>query len=179
MGAMKKRRVLLALIVFALLPAAPAAARSAARRPPRAVRAAPRSATRRAPAAAAPVADAQPRLLGLINRDRAAAGLAPLQADGGARGFADRWSRQMAQAGGLSHNHEYLNVGSLQRLHATLAGENVAVGSSSLEQIHRLFMQSPQHRANVLHPDFRLVGLAAVRTPAGLLYVTEDFLRRE
>jgi uncharacterized protein YkwD len=178
MGAMKKRRVLLALIVLALLPAAPAAARSAGRRPPRAVRAAPRSATRRAPAAAA-VADAQPRLLGLINRDRAAAGLAPLQADGGARGFADRWSRQMAQAGGLSHNHEYLNVGSLQRLHATLAGENVAVGSSSLEQIHRLFMQSPQHRANVLHPDFRLVGVAAVRTPAGLVYVTEDFLRRE
>jgi uncharacterized protein YkwD len=122
------------------------------------------------------VGDAQSRLLALINRDRAAAGLGALQASAAARGVADGWSRQMAEAGALSHNHGYLNAASLQRFHAVLAGENVAVGST-LDGVHRVFMQSPQHRANILDPQFRLVGVAAVRTAAGLVYVTEDFLR--
>ena len=82
----------------------------------------------------------------------------------------------MAQAGGLSHNGGYLTVATLQRLGASGAGENVASGPS-LEHIHQVLMQSPHHRANLLDPGFRLVGVAAVRTAAGMIYVTEDFLR--
>jgi uncharacterized protein YkwD len=164
---MKSRRILLALTVMATLPAAPAAAGTGHG-----------NAVRRPPSGATVVADAQARIVDLINRDRAAAGLAPLRGDAVVRGVADRWSRQMALAGGLRHNGDYLSVASLERFHGTLAGENVAVGSS-LEQLHRLFMQSAPHRANVLHPGYQLVGVAAIRAPGGLLYVTEDFLRRE
>jgi uncharacterized protein YkwD len=119
----------------------------------------------------------QAAIVKLINRERVAAGLVPLRVDAAVSRVADRWSRQMASAGRLAHNEQYLSVASLKRLRGTRAGENVAV-ASSLEQIHRLFMQSAPHRGNVLQPDYRLVGVAAVRNPDGLLYVTEDFLRR-
>ncbi|MDQ1488811.1 MAG: hypothetical protein QOD57_1809 [Actinomycetota bacterium] len=164
---MQTRRVLLALTVMAMLPTAPAAART--RAGSRAVR---------PPPGATVVADPPARIVDLINRDRAAAGLAPLRGDAGVRGVADRWSRQMALAGGLQHNHGYLCRAALERFGAAGVGENVAVGSS-LEEIHRHLMQSAPHRANVLDPGYQLVGVGAVRTPGGLLYVTEDFLRRE
>jgi uncharacterized protein YkwD len=120
--------------------------------------------------------DVQASLIKLINRDRAAAGLAPLRPHPGAQRIAALWSRQMAAAGGLSHNGGYLSAATLQRLRATKVGENVAV-AASVEQIHTLFMQSPLHRANILHPDFRQVGIAAFRLPNGRMYVTEDFLQ--
>jgi uncharacterized protein YkwD len=118
------------------------------------------------------------RIVGLINRDRAAAGLVPLRIDPAAGGVADGWSRQMARAAAISHNGQFLSPASLARFDARIVGENVAVGGT-IDQIHQLLMASPPHRRNILHPDFRLVGVAAVRTPAGRVYLTEDFLTRQ
>ena len=125
----------------------------------------------------ATVRDAAPRMLELINRERAAAGLAGLALDEEVTAIAVRWSREMALAGRLSHNDDYLSAESMDRLDATTVGENVAF-ADSLDHIHALLMDSPPHRANILNPDFRLVGVGAVRSPAGELYLTEDFLTR-
>jgi len=122
--------------------------------------------------------DVEARIVKLINRERVAAGLVRLRVDAAARSVADHWSRQMAVAGGIGHNGEYLSPNSLERFHASLVGENVAVGDS-VNQIHQLFMESAPHRANVLHPDYRLVGVAAIRSPSGRIYLTEDFLTRQ
>src|SRR5262245_28275006 len=120
------------------------------------------------------VREAPARIMTLINRDRAAAGLTPLGNHPAAQRIADGWSRQMAAAGQLAHNDRFLSLRSLAQLRATMVGENVAV-AGSLERIHQLFMDSPPHRRNILQPDFRLVGIAAVRTSDGRIYLTEDF----
>ena len=123
------------------------------------------------------VADAATRTLELINRERASAGLAALTLDGEVNPIAADWSGKMAADGTLSHNKDYLSEDSMRRLDATRLGENVAY-ADSVEEIHRLFMDSPPHRANILHSDFRQIGIAAVRTGDGLIYLTEDFLTR-
>ena len=39
------------------------------------------------------------------------------------------------------------------------AGENLAKGQESAEAIHRALMQSPTHRANVVSPNYRFLGV--------------------
>jgi len=163
---MEPRRVLVALTVVVVLVVPSGAARAGDGSRDRRVRSGP-----------AVLPDAQGRIVELINRERVAVGLARLRVDEAARRVAERWSRQLALEGGLRHNERYLSPDSLERLHATMVGENVAVGDS-LDHLHQLFMASPPHRGNVLQPDYTLVGVAAVRTPTGRIYLTEDFLTR-
>ena len=127
----------------------------------------------------APTTDsnAAPRILELINRERAAAGLTSLTLDEEVTEIALGWSGKMARADRLSHNKAYLSPESLDRLNAATVGENVAF-ADSVDEIHSLLMESPPHRANILNADFRQVGVGAVRSPAGELYLTEDFLTR-
>lgn len=123
------------------------------------------------------VADVAPRILELINRERAQAGLASLALDGEVTEIALRWSREMALAGRIGHNDAYFTSESMSRLNASTVGENVAF-ASSVDEIHSLLMESPPHRANILSPKYRLVGVGAVRTSTGDVYLTEDFLTR-
>jgi uncharacterized protein YkwD len=124
-----------------------------------------------------PVPEAAARTLELVNRERASAGLTALTLDDEAARIAADWSPRMAADGALSHNRDYLSEASLRRLDATLLGENVAF-AESLEEIHGLFMKSAPHRANILKADFRQIGIAAVRTASGSIYLTQDFLTR-
>lgn len=125
-----------------------------------------------------PVPEAAPRMAELVNRERTAAGLAPLGADDEVAAIAARWAGAMAAAGEISHNHDYLSDESLRRLNASRLGENVAV-ADSVDEIHRLFMASTPHRDNILKPEFRLLGVGAVRATDGNLYLTEDFVTRQ
>jgi uncharacterized protein YkwD len=113
------------------------------------------------------------RLLELINRDRTAAGLAPLALRNDLGGIAAWFSGRLAQEGGLRHNQGFLSAPSLARLGATKLGENVAVDQSP-ESAHRQFMASSHHRANILDPDFGRVGIS-VFAAGGSIYVVEDF----
>ncbi|MEW6475320.1 MAG: CAP domain-containing protein [Actinomycetota bacterium] len=123
------------------------------------------------------VPEAASRSLELINRERAAAGLPSLALDHEVNGIAAGWSRKLASDGRLSHNDDYLSQESMRRLDATIVGENVAY-SDTVDSTHELFMQSPPHRRNILHPDYRLVGIAAVRAVDGQIYLTQNFLTR-
>lgn len=125
----------------------------------------------------ASVPEAGPRLLELVNRERAAAGLTALQAAGDAAGIAQDWSGRMARAEKLSHNDDYFTPASMDRLDAVRVGENVAF-ADTVDEIHDMFMDSPPHRKNILNPEFREVGFGAARMSGGQLYVTEDFLTR-
>jgi uncharacterized protein YkwD len=68
---------------------------------------------------------------------------------------------------------------------APLIGENLAWGVGRLSRarsIVRMWLASPGHRANLLDPGFRLVGVGAVRGNFGghpdALMVTTDFAGR-
>lgn len=52
-------------------------------------------------------------------------------------------------------------------------GENVGVGAT-VDSLHRAFMASPPHRANILYPTFRHVGIGVVES-SGRMWVTVLF----
>jgi len=54
-----------------------------------------------------------------------------------------------------------------------LLGENVGVGNT-VDSLHQAFMGSPAHRANVMHSEFRYVGVG-VATVGGRMWVTVIF----
>jgi len=61
--------------------------------------------------------------------------------------------------------------------HLRLAGENIAFGFDTGWQTVRAWMRSPAHRANILKPGYRLIGLGAARGADGLWYVSQVFGR--
>ncbi len=109
--------------------------------------------------------------LGLINAERADAGLGALTPDPDLASVAQAWSAEMASSGRLAHNpnlRDQVEPG-WQRL-----AENVGTGSS-VEMLHDSFMASAGHRRNVLG-DFDRVGVGVVEAE-GRLWVTVDFLQ--
>jgi len=121
---------------------------------------------------------AEQQLLDFANKARAQAGAPALTLDAGlceaARGHAEAMfaSRQLS--------HQFAGEPSLpQRLgsamHTNLdqEGENVALDMDA-EDGHKHLMLSPPHRANLLNPDYNVIGLGVVRS-GDRLYIVQDF----
>ena len=111
-------------------------------------------------------ADGERRMLELINRDRAAQGLRPLEMDPELRTVARAHSTEMFRLSYFAHESPRTG-GPEDRLGAAdvsymVAGENLAY-QPSVEVAHRELMKSPSHRRNILSPLFRRVGIGAVR----------------
>jgi uncharacterized protein YkwD len=87
--------------------------------------------------------------------------------------LARKHSKRMAAAENLFHTSNpvsyYLRGRSWSRW-----GENVGMTSGTVRDVHKAFMHSPGHRANVLNGAFRKVAIGTVRRD-GLLYVTVFF----
>ena len=59
------------------------------------------------------------------------------------------------------------------------AGENIAyAGGGNADSIHRMWMASPGHRANILNPQFTHVGIGATTDSRGQLWMAQVFIRR-
>jgi hypothetical protein len=83
---------------------------------------------------------------------------------------ARRHSQEMAAKQSLYHNKNLgTEVGNWQ-----VVGENVGDGGS-VDSLHTAFMNSPEHRANILAKDYTQVGIGTVRDSNGVLWVTEVF----
>jgi uncharacterized protein YkwD len=54
-------------------------------------------------------------------------------------------------------------------------GENVGVTSGTVSDLQQAFMQSPDHRTNILNRGFRRVALGTYRDADGFLWVTVFF----
>jgi uncharacterized protein YkwD len=123
-------------------------------------------------------AEAEHRLLELVNRDRAKAGLAPLRKDEGLTQAAREHGAAMAAQKKLSHQFSG-EPNLVHRLAANTktrldqAGENVAF-AGSVDQAQDNLMHSPPHRANLLNANYNVAGFSVVRS-GSLLYVTQDF----
>lgn len=130
------------------------------------------------------VADALPRpdleeeMLGLVNQERARAGLAPLEADPELVQVARAHSADMYARGYFSHfTPEGLSP--FDRIQVAgvpyrTAGENLA-HASTLSIAHNGLMNSPGHRENILRPEFGRVGIGILDGgPRGLM-ITQNF----
>lgn len=109
-----------------------------------------------------------------INNSRVAAGKARLKLDPELGKVARVHARKMARQGTIFHQSSSQLGGRVTRWSSL--GENVGVGST-VRSLHRAFMNSPAHKANILYSAFRNVGTGTVRKN-GRLYVTVVFESR-
>jgi uncharacterized protein YkwD len=102
------------------------------------------------------------RLFGrLMNAARENAGLPRLSLDPEASKVARKHSREMVEKKLLHHTPSSRLVRRVTRWE--ILGENVGVGST-VDSLHRAFMDSAPHRANVLYSKFRHVGVGVTRS---------------
>ena len=121
--------------------------------------------------------DYSSRLVTLINQARAEHGLRALTVAGGTSTVATNWAGHMAGQQALSHNP---NLASQLESHGspnwTTYAENVAAGSTdSADAMFQDYMNSPEHRANILTAAFRYVGVGTVFS-GGFAWNTLDFV---
>ena len=53
--------------------------------------------------------------------------------------------------------------------------ENIAMGQRNSEQAMLSWMRSPGHRANILNPRYRSIGIAGFMSPGGTCYWCQQF----
>jgi uncharacterized protein YkwD len=110
----------------------------------------------------------------LINRDRASAGLGPLTWSSCLRNVAVSNANRMAAQGYISHTNGP-NVDLTCGL-GHQAGENVGWWSGGVNdsQLNTMFMNSPDHRANIMGP-YHYVATAWVVASNGYAYIAVEF----
>ncbi|MDX3763112.1 CAP domain-containing protein [Streptomyces sp. AK02-04a] len=125
---------------------------------------------------AAPTTATVGRILQLVNKERAAAGLHPLTLNSRLTKAAQAHSDEMARTGKYSHDGP---DGSSPGDRIQRAGygwsrwaENIHHRPGSPEAIMADWMNSPAHRANILNPNLREIGIGV---DAGSSYWTQDF----
>ena len=113
----------------------------------------------------------QQRVLAQINQSRAAAGRPPVAMNLQMATNAQRWAEHLAATGRLEHTtrlREETPAGS------SWGAENVGGPAQSLESVHRSFLNSPPHRANMLSRA-NLAGTGVARDRYGRLWVVHRF----
>ncbi|MGH2829121.1 MAG: CAP domain-containing protein, partial [Actinomycetota bacterium] len=106
-----------------------------------------------------------------INSERSTRGLSSLRWNEDLASVARRHARRMADSGNLHHNPNLRN----EVEGWEIVGENVGFGPN-VDELHRAFMDSASHRANVLDRDYTLLGTGTVWRD-GTLWVTEVFMK--
>lgn len=118
------------------------------------------------------------RMLVLVNHERTSRGLNALIANPGAQKVARAHSTDMFARGYFSHITSE-GVNPFERMKAGgvefgAAGENLAL-APTLNLAHNGLMNSPGHKANILSPNYRTVGIGIIDGgPYGLM-ITQDF----
>ncbi len=125
-----------------------------------------------------PAPSIEAQMLDLVNQERATAGLDPVEADPEMTEVARRHSADMFARGYFSH---YTPEGKdpfdrMRDMDVSFraAGENLAL-APTLQIAHTGLMNSPGHRANILHPRFGRLGIGIMDGGRRGLMVTQNF----
>ena len=158
---MKKKMVTLAVAAALTVSVAPAHAQSSSSSFPQAD---PSPVT--APDREAGAVEAE--IIRLTNEERAERGLEPLNQDPTLSANSRQWSAQMAAQGTFEHSTGW-NV-----------AENIAYTTApdaDAATFVDMWMNSPGHRANILHPDHTRIGVGVAVSDDGATYATQQFTR--
>jgi uncharacterized protein YkwD len=125
-----------------------------------------------------PRPDLEAQMLVLVNRERATAGLRPLAPDPELTEVARRHSADMFARGYFAHDTpEGLDPFARMReahVRYLTAGENLAL-APTLQVAHHGLMNSPGHRANILHSQFGRLGIGIMDGGMRGLMVSQEF----
>lgn len=110
------------------------------------------------------------RVVELTNRERSIRGLPPLAAKFGLQYAAEKRSTDMIVRNYFAHvdpdGRDPFSVLRRNGVAYRTAGENIALGQRTPEDVVRDWMNSPGHRANILNPRFGHIGVSAVQNRA-------------
>ncbi|HZU73496.1 MAG TPA: CAP domain-containing protein [Acidimicrobiales bacterium] len=108
-----------------------------------------------------------------INALRASHGLAPLAIEvQNLQAAAEAWDANLVRSNMLAHNPD---IGLQAPAGWTHVGENVGTGPS-VGSIEAGMEASPEHLANLLSPNYTMIGVAVIRSPyTNEVFITEDF----
>lgn len=123
---------------------------------------------------------AEKQLFDLINQERTKQGVPPLQIDPRLTQAARKHTEIMVRNHSLDHQ-----IGTEPSLAARLSNENLPSDQQaenisvapSVTANHESMMHSPYHTANILNPDYNVVGVGAVQC-GGALWLTQDLAHR-
>lgn len=135
------------------------------------------------PTTSAPVSTSasefEKQVVELTNAERTKAGLAPLQIDNAVMASAHAKSADMAKNNYFSHTSPTYGSPFDQMKAAGIsyrsAGENIAQGQQTPEQVVQAWMNSEGHRANILNSSFTHIGVGYV---ADGNYWTQQFIQK-
>ncbi|MBH0230400.1 CAP domain-containing protein [Halobacillus yeomjeoni] len=112
------------------------------------------------------LSDYEQEVVALVNEERSQEGLAPLEAHERLSGLARLKSRDMAEHGYFSHTSP--NYGSPFEMmnqydfEYRAAGENIAAGQRTPEEVVEGWMNSEGHRENILNKNFTHIGIGYI-----------------
>jgi uncharacterized protein YkwD len=121
------------------------------------------------------------QVVDLSNQARAQNGLPPLQVSSALVESAKVQSANMAQLNELDHTLPGVALPTLQSRALAVGynyawlGENIAFNYPDATSVVNAWMNSPEHRANILNPNFADIGVSFTWNSVGQAYVTEDF----
>lgn len=107
-----------------------------------------------------------------INAERSDAGLRTLKMDPELSKVAKAQARRMARTSVLEHTDTEKLKNRVTNWN--ILGENVGVGGT-VSSLHRAFMDSPGHKANVLYNTFKRVGVGVKTDDDGRIWVAVLF----
>jgi uncharacterized protein YkwD len=137
------------------------------------------------PAGAQDVSGFAEQVLILVNQERQAAGLAPLTR----APELDQSAQRFAQYMGTAHFFDHTGPDG-SALHSRIAAagyhgytwaENIAAGQRTPQAVVQDWMNSPGHRANILHSSLKEIGIGIARVPGSPMgiYWVQDFGARK
>jgi uncharacterized protein YkwD len=132
-----------------------------------------------AASAAAPT-PVEAEIIRLTNLERQKAGLPPLRENHTITGVAQAYAALMARMDKLGHNLDGHDAG--WRLNQagyrwTAWGENIAYGYPDAASVVQGWMASPEHRANILNPNFTEIGVGVAKSRSGTPSYDQVFAR--
>jgi uncharacterized YkwD family protein/spore coat assembly protein SafA len=117
----------------------------------------------------------------LVNKERAARGLTLLTYNTELARMARIKSQDMIDNHYFSH--ESPTYGSPFKMMESFgfkfsaAGENIAYGQMTAEEVMNTWMNSAGHRANILSEAYTVIGIGVAKTASGTLYWTQEFMK--
>ena len=111
-------------------------------------------------------------VLAATNGERAKLGLTALSAQACVDSYAEAQALRMVERGAIYHQ-DLSAILTACRL--STVGENVAYGYSSGQAVTDAWMASPGHRANILKPEYRVIGIGAAQDAQGRWYAAQVF----
>jgi uncharacterized protein YkwD len=108
------------------------------------------------------LSDVEVNIVSYTNQERARYGLPTLEVDKELMFTAREQAAWMTRSGNMVHTRRQL-------------AENIAMGQTHSSEAVQSWMNSSGHRANILNPGHRRIGVAAYRTDGGIIFWCQQF----